>query len=354
MSLIASYLDVIYTFVLGLFIIVSPSGVAPVIVPAPEAAPYSAPVVLVAPGAILPSASATTTPSLTTPPETTPLTTSAIALRKALVNIICYVNSSDSKLYSISASGVIVDPKGIILTNAHIAQYFLLTDHGVSCTIRAGGPATDAYKAALIYISPTWLEANTDVLTQANPSGTGEHDFAFLAVTASAPRTDSGQATSTPLPSSFSHVRLAAESPDIGTPVAVASYGAQFLKFSQIQSALYPIVVFGSVKDVFTFATTSIDIIALGGSAAAQEGSSGGGVVNESGELAGIITTSRVKGDFSTRALNAITTSYIRTEYASETGQSLGSLLAKPPLTAVADFAPQASVLGAALIAQLR
>ena len=42
------------------------------------------------------------------------------ALRAALVNILCYAPAG-SKLHSISGSGVFIDSKGIILTNAHIA-----------------------------------------------------------------------------------------------------------------------------------------------------------------------------------------------------------------------------------------
>src|SRR3989344_5772331 len=237
---------------------------------------------------------APTTP--TTPPKATPvsaptslslsesasLDASAVALRAALVNIICYAPAGSS-LRSISGSGVIVDSKGIILTNAHIAQHFLLADRAVSCTIRAGSPAVDSYTASLIYISPAWIQANANILTQTNPSGTGEYDFAFLAITKSAPRNDSGQATTAPLPSSFPFIPLATAPPPISTPVVIASYGAQFLESSQIQSFLFPTVVFGSVKDVFTFATTTIDVLALGGSVAAQEGSSGGGVAGRNG-----------------------------------------------------------------------
>ena len=159
-----------------------------------------------------------------------------------------------------SGSGVIIDPKGIILTNAHIAQYFLLADRGVSCTIRSGSPAVNRYEANLVYISPAWLRANANVLTQTNPSGTGEYDFAFLAITKSK--------TPEALPSSFPFVPLATVPPASGTPVVIASYGAQFLESSQIQSSLFPTIVFGSVKDVFTFVSTTIDILALGGSAA--------------------------------------------------------------------------------------
>ena len=256
----------------------------------------------------------------------------------------CYVPAGSS-LHSISGSGVIVDPKGIILTNAHVAQYFLLADRGVSCTIRAGSPAADSYRAKLIFISPSWINANNALLTEAVPSGTGEHDFALLAITKSS--------TSTPLPSSFRFLPLATTPPRSSTPVVIASYGAQFLDPSQIQSALFPTVVFGSVKSVFTFATNTIDVLALGGSAAAQEGSSGGGIASASGELAGIITTSTISGDTSSRSLGAITSSYIRADYASETGEALNLLLAESTSTAITDFVSQIPALESTLTAHI-
>ena len=272
------------------------------------------------------------------------LDTAASALRSALVNIICNVSAA-SGLHSISGSGVFIDPKGIILTNAHVAQHFLLADRNVSCIIRSGSPATNSYTAALLYISPIWLKTNADAIIETLPSGTGEYDFALLAVSKST--------TSITLPTIFPFVPLATTPPISGTPVVIASYGAQFLESNQIRNFLFPTVVFGSVKDVFTFATNTIDVLALGGSVAAQEGSSGGGVADASGALVGTITTSTVEGATDTRSLNAITASYIRAEYASETGSALDILLSKPISTAISDFAPQIPALESILTARL-
>ncbi|HCR52417.1 TPA: hypothetical protein DIV48_02085 [Candidatus Kaiserbacteria bacterium] len=288
-----------------------------------------------------PAAAASSSPAL---PAHTPLISSGAALRKALVNIICRVPANVG-LLSITGSGVMVHPKGIILTNAHIGQYFLFADRGISCVVRTGGPAVSAYKASLLYLSPAWIQANSSVLTEANPKGTGQYDFALLAVT--------GSATAKALPASYPYVPLAAQPPNTGTPVAIASYGAQFLGPEQIESALFPTVVFGSVKDIYTFGDDTIDVLALGGSAAAQEGSSGGGVVEADGELVGIITTSTLQDDTGARSLHAITASYIRTEYANETGKTLSALLAKSLASAVADFSLTLPALEAILVAHL-
>ena len=309
-----------------------------VIPPAPKPTPKPAPATPL-------KATPISAPTSLLPSESASLDASAVTLRAALVNIICYAPAG-SGLRSISGSGVIVDPKGIILTNAHIAQNFLLADRNVSCTIRAGSPAIDAYKASLIYIPPAWIQANANILTQTNPIGTGEYDFAFLAITKSA--------TSAALPSSFSFIPLATAPPSSGTPVVIASYGAQFLESNQIQSFLFPTIVFGSVKDVFTFAATTIDVLTLGGSAAAQEGSSGGGVADGNGKLVGTITTSTTNGPTDTRKLDAITASYIRAEYANETGRALDLLLTEATSTSVANFAPQIPALESILTANLK
>jgi hypothetical protein len=292
----------------------------------------------------------TSTPAVPTAPTQSAadinaeLAVSASSLRNALVNIICSVPSG-SQLRSISGSGIIVDPKGIILTNAHVAQYFLLSDRGISCVIRSGSPASNSYDAVLEYISPAWINANPNVLTESEPTGTGEHDFAFLAITKSA-------ATAS-LPTAFSYIPLAIMPPDAQTPIAIASYGAQFIQTNQISSDLFPTIVYGSIKNVFTFGTNTVDVLSLGGSAAAQEGSSGGGVADASGNLVGTITTSTITGATDTRSLNAITASYIRADYASETGQPLDLLLAESTPTAVANFAPRISSLEAIITAQL-
>lgn len=312
----------------------------PVFVPAP----VSQPELTTSASSTTPAEPPVLAPAPLAPSGSAELDSAAASLRGALVNIICYVPAG-SRIHSISGSGVIIDPKGIILTNAHIAQYFLLADRRATCTIRAGSPAAVAYQAALIYISPLWLRGNPTTISEEQPSGTGEFDFALLAITKSS--------TASPLPSSFPFIPLAQVPPRTGSPVVIASYGAQFLVASQVQTSLFPTVVFGSVKDVFTFATNTIDVLALGGSAAAQEGSSGGGVADSSGNLAGTITTSTVEGSTDTRSLDAITASYIRAEYATEMGSALDILLAEPTSVSVQEFSVKIPELESILTAHL-
>lgn len=318
-------------------------------VPAATSSPKAAPVISVARKPVVSEIPAAPVDQNVFPapqmvPDEASFAATAATLRAALVNILCYAPAG-SGLRSSSGSGIFIDPKGIILTNAHVAQHFLLADRGVSCAIRAGSPAVDKYEAALLYISPSWLNANPTVLAKAVSNGTGEYDFALLAITKSA--------TTAPLPAPFPFIPLARDLYPPGTPVVIASYGAQFLGSDQVQTALSPTVVFGLVKDIFTFATSTVDVLSLGGSAAAQEGSSGGGVAEPSGKLAGTITTSTVTGTTDTRALSAITASYIRTQYERETGSSLDALLSESVSISIAAFKPRIQELESIITAGL-
>lgn len=278
------------------------------------------------------------------PPSAAELQAAQMELRATLVNIIC-VAPPTSGIHSISASGVIITPTGYVITNAHVAQYFLLSSKGVSCKLRTGDPAQVAYEAQLAYLPTRWVNDNLGVLVDPEPHGTGERDFAVLAITASA--------TKATLPPRFPYVSLATASPSARTPVVIGTYGAQALSLAQIASALSPTIVASTVKDLFTFATSTVDVLAFDGSVAAQEGSSGGGVLSFVGTLWGVVTTSGATGIVADQSLSALSASYIRHEYQVATGQPLDTLLALPPLVAVSIFVPQARALEALILPTL-
>ena len=64
----------------------------------------------------------------------------------------------------------------------------------------------------------------------------------------------------------------------------------------------------------------------------------------------GTVTTSTVDGATATRSLDAISASYIRGDFASETGKPLDLLLAEPTNLSINDFIPEISGLEATLI----
>ncbi|MDB5237609.1 MAG: hypothetical protein JWL88_711 [Parcubacteria group bacterium] len=267
-------------------------------------------------------------------------------LRSSLVNIVCLPKAAGT-LHGVSGSGIIINPNGVILTVAHVAQYALLAEARpdlMSCFVRTGSPANFAYKEKPIYVSRTWITKNEQTISSADPRGTGENDFALLVITSS----DTGA----PLPSSFAYVPIFGGSSVIGDPVVIGSYGAEFLTSARIRSDLFPTLVFGTIHDRYTFNTSTIDLISLGGGAAAQQGSSGGGIVNQAGQLVGLITTSSSGTDLATRDLHAITASYLLRAFKQEQGTDINSYITSTDAaTLVSNYATEGMRMANLLLA---
>ena len=132
--------------------------------------------------------------------------------------------------------------------------------------------------------------------------------------------------------------------------MAYGSYGAQTLTGLQIKNSLYPTLVFGKVVDRFTFNANTVDVLSLGGSAVAQEGSSGGGVVGTDGKLIGIISTSGTSGDLLSRDLHAITLGHIRRSFEEDMNYAFDAYIASHTnQKLISDFASRAAALSSIL-----
>jgi S1-C subfamily serine protease len=243
--------------------------------------------------------------------------------RMALVNILCF-NTKSTVLSPITGSGVVVSSDGVILTNAHIGQYFLLKDFNgekdyLDCSIRIGSPAYPTYRAKLVYISPDWIENNKTILIDKNPLGTGEYDYSFLKITEKIDGTSF---------SGFSFLKLSLnENIALGSTTLLASYPAGFLGGISIIQNLYQTSAISKVSELFTFATDTIDLISVGGTVVSQKGSSGGAVVDETGEMIGLISTSGNGDMTSQRDLRAITPAYINRDLKRKTGSGVFELI---------------------------
>jgi len=103
----------------------------------------------------------------------------------ALVNIFCTFRS-DTQIRTTTGTGFFIDPDGVIMTNAHVAQFLLMAEtdeYGTAeCTVRTGNPAAPQYTASLLYIPPAWVQDNAAALRAEIPMGTGERDYALLFV----------------------------------------------------------------------------------------------------------------------------------------------------------------------------
>lgn len=242
--------------------------------------------------------------------------------RKTIINIFC--TTKNNELSPISGTGVIITGGGLILTNAHIAQYLLLKDFRekdyLKCIGRTGSPAYPKYNLELVYISPNWVSVNKTLLKEQNPKGTGEDDFAFLRIT--------GSIDSSKLPDFLTFIEPnVREIIDKGEPVLLVSYPAGFLGGLSIIKDLNVVSSITTVQDVFTFKEGTIDVLSVGGTIVSQKGSSGGLVVDKNTSLIGIITTSSDGETTSSRGLNAITLSYINKVMEKEIGMNLKNFL---------------------------
>jgi len=243
--------------------------------------------------------------------------------RPALVNILCSARAGS--LRPISASGVIIDPRGVILTNAHVAQYVLLASDrkiDLSCVIRVGSPARARFIPEILYIPPAWVREHAQELNTSRPLGTGAHDYALLRIT--------GTTDGTPVPAIFPYLPLDVRE-NIGFTddiVLVASYPAEFIGGMTAQLNLYPVSSVTAIKGLLTFSEEgTVDIVSLGGIIGAQSGSSGGAIVNGWGRLIGLISTTSEGKTTAERDLRAITLSYISRDISVQSGLDLQTIL---------------------------
>jgi len=252
--------------------------------------------------------------------------------RAALVNILCSPRAG-STLSPISGSGVLIDPRGVILTNAHVAQYVLLSQSpqiNLTCTIRSGAPAAARWKAEMLYIPSVWVEAHAHEVADARPVGTGEHDYALLRITHSLDGVPLGTLPFLPIDTregiGFK-----------GDKVLALSYPAEFLG-AAAQFNLYPAASVTTVGQLMTFFERSIDMLSLGGIVEAQSGSSGGAVINAWGRLIALISTTSEGETTAARDLRAVTLSYISRDLAAQTLFDLPMILGGDVQAQALDF----------------
>lgn len=241
----------------------------------------------------------------------------------ALVNIYCQYKT-DSYIKTTTGTGFFISSKGVILTNAHVAQFLLLEESGkqnidVQCVIREGNPAKAKYEAELLYISPTWILENASLITSDEPRGTGERDYALLYVSKSL--------DGSPLPSLFPAISIDVDLLSrriTGESVLSAGYPAELLFKNGSDADLVPVVASTTIGTLYTFGSNYADIFSVSESAVGEQGASGGPIVHvPDRSVIGLIVT---KGDANTEgshSLRALTLSYINRTIIEETGFSL-------------------------------
>lgn len=237
-------------------------------------------------------------------------------IENVVLNILC-VRQNGNRTHVSSGSGVLISPNGLVLTNAHVAQMFLLKDIGYTCTIRRPDITTYGFTAMPVYISKEWVTANFKTITNPSPTGTGENDYALLLITGT---TDATIAPPQTFP--YTTINTQADVAEINDEIIVAGYpGIQtaFLE-TALKAPLQTDTV--SIKNVFTLDRITVDVFSTTDTPVAQRGSSGGGVFKD-GSLIGIIVTTNPGSVSTMQIINALTLDYINRDIQEETGKTL-------------------------------
>jgi hypothetical protein len=267
------------------------------------------------------------------------------SIENVSVNILC-VKQSGNKTSLTTGSGVIISSSGVVLTNAHVAQYFLLKDSGYNCTLRRENIPLYGFNAKPLYISESWIENNYKQITSSAPTGTGKYDYALLLITGNTNPT-------IPLPK-FPSLKLNTTSGflDTGNTITVSgypgvvTYSLELAKNGKLQTEKV------KVREIFTLGNNTIDVVSSTDTFLAQRGSSGGGVFKNN-ELGGIIVSVNNGSSLGKFVVNILTLDYINREIKDETGKSLSNFVSGDLLKASTDFETDSLPLKALLMRNL-
>lgn len=228
-----------------------------------------------------------------------------------VVNLLCEEGGGTIAV----ATGIIINPAGYILTNAHIVDN---ANKEQECTVRKGSPALSFAIAKRVFV-PSAYAATTSVTEQI------KWDMAIWKIK------NPAAAGQTPLPETFDALTL-----DIiheffpQEALATFSYPAELLSKEVILSSLYLVFSETAVEGVDENFIQSL--AGLG----SQQGSSGGALLDPTtGTLVGLIFAVDKEMEINKRRLFALRASRINEIMKKETGKTLEEYLANKSLTKI-------------------
>jgi hypothetical protein len=238
---------------------------------------------------------------------------------EALVNIFC-TYKTDTYIKTTTGTGFFIDTDGIILTNAHVAQFLLLEglEGETNCVVRTGNPATPMYEVDLLYIPPAWVREHAKLINDTTPKGTGERDYALLYATSGL--------EGTPMPAQFKALPFDTDALHLAiqdTEVFATGYPAGNLFADGFDAPLIPKQATTTIGELMTFGSNLVDVFTIRGTSLGEHGSSGGPIVDKNGFVIGIISTKGDDEEFGVGSLRAISLAYINRTIQEETGFSL-------------------------------
>lgn len=217
-----------------------------------------------------------------------------------VVNFLCYKSDGVG-----IASGIIISPKGHILTNAHVAEGF---DKNYECIIRQGSPARAIGYAKLVMFPSAYANSKTR-------QEQAENDISIWIMSKGA-----GEAS---LPESFPYYDIDEfYFPETNQPLATFSYPAELLGYETLLKSLNMLFAETIVSEFDT------NFILSSSGLSSQIGSSGGVLVDVyKNRFAGIIFGISNNETISKRTLFSLTPNSVGRIVKNETGQTLAEFL---------------------------
>lgn len=241
---------------------------------------------------------------------------------QALVNIFCSqkisTSSSNGKISTlrrtITGSGILINKDGSVLTNAHVAQFPLLSEKNknVTCLARYGNPAIGSLPMKVAFISPEWIKTYGQYVNTEGIPQSGKSDFAIIKLVL-----DNNNLL-LPIKIEDSLIK-----PSVGASVTAVAYPADILGKKGINSSLILEKEKLSLQKIYSVGTVQNDVLETGPTSIGQKGSSGGALVNDSDKLIGVI--SMITG--SSKNIRAMSTDHIDAELSRYARKNLGDLV---------------------------
>lgn len=257
--------------------------------------------------------------SITTPPPSQNNISIDQKIKSATANIFCSIPKGN-QIQKITGSAVAISNNGVLLTNAHVAEYILLENSAPNtntlCYIRTGSPAKKAYKAEVVFLPREWIYTNKDNMKFGTLYGTGENDYALIYLTK---KIQDSSATD------LSYINI--DSTNINKNESLILSGYPVLGGTLNENSLYNISDNTKIQNIWRLNKTESDAVDTSYTTLAHQGSSGGTGASLSGQLKAIMVATTVDPMTNKPNMRLISLGYISRDIESKTSKTLESII---------------------------